>query len=166
MLASRMPPLFAAALLFLAALPAAAQALRDALDAGDLICEVRHGPQHDIFAGLSPHAPAADLLLVYESLGARAPHVVSSQRPGRHAVEVRVTASAVHLIEPVGPSLRQTALTRCLRSKWKNGHEVCVRFAAGHAWHFDTGVYGDPDAALARVSSNVSSGVCEPWSMD
>jgi hypothetical protein len=166
MRAFQIPHLFAAVLLLLAAAPATAQALRDALDAGDLICEVRHDLQHGFFADASPHTPAADLLLVYDSVGARAPHVVSSQRPGRHAVEVRVTASAVHLIEPVGPSLRQTALTRCLRSKWRNGYEICVRFAARHAWHFDAGVYGDPDAALARVSNNVSLGVCEPWSLD
>ena len=105
-------------------------------------------------------------MLVYEAPGAQVPRVVSSQRPGKHAIEVRVTAAAVHLIEPVGPSIRHTALTRCLQTKSKDGYEICVRFAAQHAWHFDTGAYADPDAALARLANSVSPGVCEPWTVD
>ena len=157
---------FAIAFLVLLSAPAAAQNVRDALDAGDLICEIRHGFRRDVFAALSPSRPAAELMLVYESVNSKASRVVSSQRPGRHAVEVRITPSAVHLIEPVGPSLRHTALTRCLQTKLKDGYEVCVRFAARHAWHFDTGAYADPDAALARLSNSVSRGVCEPWTVD
>lgn len=156
----------AAILLALAAAPAIAQEVRDALEVGDLICEIRHGYRRDLFAALSPTRPATDLMLVYEAPGAQAPRVVSSQRPGRHAIEVRVTANAVHLIEPVGPSIRHTALTRCLQTKSKDGYEICTRFAARHAWHFDTGAYADPDAALARLSNSVSRGVCEPWSVD
>jgi len=147
-------------------MPAAAQDVRDSLEAGDLICEIRHGYRRNVFAALGPGWPVTDLMLVYESVNSKAPRVVSSQRPGRHAVEVRVTKSAVHLIEPIGPSVRHTALTRCLQTKWKGGYEVCVRFAARHAWHFDTGAYADPDAALARLSNSVSRGVCEPWSVD
>ena len=144
----------------------AAQEVRDALEAGDLVCEIRHGFRRDVFAALAPGRPVSDLMLVYESVNGAAPRVVSSQRPGRHAIEVRVTARAVHLIEPVGPSLRHTALTRCLQTKWKGGYEVCVRFAARHAWHFDAGAYADPDAALARLSNSASRGVCEPWAVD
>lgn len=156
----------AALLLLLIAAPAVAQDVRDALEAGDLICEIRHGYRTEVFAALAPGRPAAELMLVYESGKPDAPRVVSSQRPGRHAVELRVTPGAVHLIEPVGPSLRHTALTRCLQTKWKHGYEVCVRFDAQHAWHFDTGAYSDPDAALARLAHSVSRGTCEPWSVD
>jgi hypothetical protein len=156
----------ALAVLALLAAPAAAQELRDAIDAGDLICEIRHGYRRDVFATLAPSRPVNDLMLVYESVNTKAPRVVSSQRPGRHAIEVRVTAGAVHLIEPIGPSLRHTVLTRCLQTKWKDGYEVCVRFAARHAWHFDTSAYADPDAALARLSNSVSRGVCEPWTVE
>jgi len=155
-----------AAVLLLAGAPAAAQEVRDALESGDLICEIRHGYRRDVFAALSPGRPMPDLMLVYEAPGAQAPRVVSSQRPGRHAIEVRVTAQAVHLIEPVGPSIRHTALTRCLQTKWKDGYEICARYAARHAWHFDTGAYADPDAALARLANSFSTGVCEPWSVD
>ena len=155
-----------AILLALGVASAVAEEVHDALEVGDLICEIRHGFRRDLFADLSRDPPAADLMLVYESVGAPSPRVVSTQRPGRHPVEVRATANAVHLIEPVGPSLRHTALTRCLRTKWKDGYEVCVRFAARHAWHFDTGAYADPDAALARLAGSASSGVCEPWTVD
>lgn len=157
---------FALAVLALLAAPAVAQDLRDALDAGDLICEIRHGYRRDVFADLSLRRPAADLMLVYESVGAQSARVVSSQRPGKHPVQVRVTERAVHFIEPVGPSLRQTTLTRCEQTKWKDGYEICVRFAARHVWHFDTGAYADPDAALAPLANSVSTGVCEPWSVD
>jgi hypothetical protein len=154
-----------AAALLLACAGAAAQDVRDALDAGDLICEIHHGYRRNVLAALdAPFAPA-DLMLVYESVNGAAPRVVSTQRPGRHPVEVRVTPNAVHLIEPVGPSLRQTTLTGCLRTGWKDGYEVCNRFAARYAWHFDIGAYADPDAAFARLASSVSSGVCEPWNL-
>jgi hypothetical protein len=156
----------AAMVLLLAAAPAPAQQVEDALGAGDLICEIRHGYRKDVFAAIDRREPPTDLMLVYEAVAGGMPQVVSSQRPGRHAIAVRVTPLAVHLIEPVGPSLRQTALTRCLQTKWKGGYEICVRFAARHAWHFDTGAYSDPDAALAGLANSTSSGVCEPWTID
>jgi len=156
----------AIALLLAAGTGAAAQEPRDALDAGDLICEVRHGFRRDVFAALERSRPSADLMLVYEAVASRAARVVSTQRPGRHAVEVRVTGNAVHFLEPVGPSVRHTALTRCLQSKLKNGENTCVRFAVHHAWHFDLAAYTDPDAALARIANSTSRGVCEPWLAD
>lgn len=153
--------------LALLAAPAAAQELHDALEAGDLICEIRHGYRRNVFADLSPSQPAIGLMLVYESIGAQSARVVSSQRPGKHPVQVRVTANAVHFIEPVGPSVRQTTLTRCEKTGWtKKGYESCVRFAARHVWHFDTSAYADPDAALARLGQSVSTGSCEPWAVD
>ena len=157
---------FAAALLALLAPAAAAQELRDALDARDLLCEIRHGIQRELFATIAPYHPRADLMLVYESVDGAAPRVVSTQRPGRHAIAVRVTPRAIHFLEPVGASLRQTSLVECLQTRWKNGYDVCVRFAARHVWHFDTAAYGDPDAALARLQGSVSSGVCEAWQVD
>lgn len=157
---------FSFALLSLVCAGAAAQEVRDALDAGDLICEIRHPYRKEVFAALESQRPAADLMLVYEGVDRDSSRVVSTQRPGRHAIEVRVTANAVHFIEPVGSSLRHTALTGCLQTKWRGGYEVCTRFAARHAWHFDIRTYSDPDAALARLAGSVSRGVCEPWKVD
>lgn len=156
----------AALALGIACTGAGAQDVRDALAAGDLICEIRHGYRLDVFAALEPIRPRADLLLVFESVQGADSRIVSSQRPGRHDVRVRATPLAVHFLEPVGPSVRQTTLTECLDTKWKGDLEVCVRFAARHAWHFDTGAYADPDAALARLAHSTSRGVCEPWTVD
>lgn len=146
--------------------PAAAQDVRDALEAGELICEFRHGFKRSLLADLAGRPREADLMLVYESVSADAAQVVSSERPGRKQVRVRATDRAVHLIEPAGPSVRVATLTKCQRWKWKNGVETCVRFSARYAWHFDAAAHIDPDASLERQPSGASTGACEPWSLD
>lgn len=143
----------------------AAQELREALESGDLICEFDHGERRSLIADLTGDA-AADLLLVYEAVGPEAAQVLSSAAPGRRPVQVRATAKAVHFIERVGPSVRVTTLTRCEQRKWKNGVQACVRFAAHHAWHFDTLAAADPDGAFARLPTGASPGRCEPWQVD
>ena len=151
--------------LFIAA-PAAAQDVRDALEAGDLICEFRDGFRRSLIADLSDSPPHADLMLVYESVTADSAQVVSTARPGKHPVHVRAIGEVVHLIEPEGPSVRVTTLTECMERKWKNGADACVRFAARHAWHFDWRAYLGPDLPRARVPSGAAVGMCEPWNLD
>lgn len=155
---------FALAWLVVAA-PAAAQDVRDALAAGDLICEFRDGYRRDLFADLAG-PPVADQMLVYESVTADAAKVLTSGRPGKRPVRVRAVGDVVHLIERDGPSVRVTTLTECRDWKWKDGAETCVRFGARHAWHFDAHSYLGPDVARARVPSSASVGVCEPWNVD
>ena len=156
---------FALALL-VASAPAAAQGVRDALEAGDLICEFRDGFRSSLLADLSTDPPAASLMLVYESVTANSAQVMSSGRSGKRPVHVRAIGEVVHLIEPEGPSVRVTTLTECKDWKWKNGAETCVRFAARHAWHFDWRAYLGPDLPRARVPSGAAVGVCEPWDSD
>ena len=159
-----MRPARCLALLLLAtAMPASAQDARDALDAGDLICEFRDGFRRSLLADLSDSPPRADLMLVYESVTAESAKVVSTARPGKRPVRVRAIGETVHLIEPDGPSVRVTTLTECRDWKRKNGVESCVRFAARHAWHFDSVTYIGPDIARARLPSAAAVGVCEPW---
>jgi hypothetical protein len=62
--------------------------------------------------------------------------------------------------------VRVTTLTECLRKQSRGDDEVCTRFAAVHAWHFDATVYWDPDAAFARLPSGAATGSCEPWRID
>ena len=119
-----------------------------ALAAGELICEFN------------------DLVLVYEALRPRTAEVLSTREAGRRPVQVRSGADTLHLIERVGPSVRVTTLTGCLRSQQRADEEVCTRFTAVHAWHFDTGVYSDADAAFARLPSGAAQGSCEPWRID
>lgn len=149
-----------------AAPAAAAQELREALEAGDLICEFTHGERRSLIADLAGEARSADLLLVYESVRPASAQVLSSGAPGRRPVLVRATGKAVHFIERVGPSVRVTTLTKCERRRWKNGAHACVRFAALHAWHFDALAAADPDRALERLPSGASPGRCEPWQVD
>ena len=158
-----------AALLIVAALaaaPAQAQQVRDALAAGDLICEFRSGYQRSLIADLVGEPAARGLLLVYESVKDDRAEVLSTQAPGRRPVTVKATAQRVHLIESAGPSIRVTTLTRCLRSEWRKGEEICVRFDARHAWHFDALALKEPDTSFERQPSGALSGTCEPWKLD
>jgi hypothetical protein len=111
----------------LAAAPAAAQDVRDALAVGDLICEFDHGYRRSLVADLLGEPPSTDLLLVYEAVQPESAQVLSTRTPGRRAVEVRATGKALHFIERVGPSVRVTTLTACERSRRKKGKETCVR---------------------------------------
>jgi hypothetical protein len=120
-----------------------------ALAAGELICEFN-----------------PELVLVYEALRSRSAEVLSTRHAGRRTVQVREGAASLHLIEGLGASVRVTTLTDCLRSQQRGGEEACTRFAAVHAWHFDAGVYADPDAAFARLPSGAAKGSCEPWRID
>lgn len=155
-----------ALVLLVVSAPAAAQDVRDALEAGDLICEFRDGFRRNLLADLGNDPPRADLMLVYESVNANSAQVVSTARPGKRPARVRAIGNAVHLIEPDGPSVRVTTLTECRDWKWKNGVGTCVRFAARHAWHFDWRAYLGPDLPRARVPSGAALGVCEPWNLD
>ncbi|MGH8675256.1 MAG: hypothetical protein ACREVG_13205, partial [Burkholderiales bacterium] len=150
----------------LLAAPAAAQEVRDALDARDLICEFRNPFQRDLIADLRDELPPANLMLVYESVTASSAHVISSGRAGRRPVQIRAVGDALHFIERDGPSVRVTTLTECKDWKWKDGVETCVRFGARHAWHFDVvGTLG-PDLERVRVPGGASVGVCEAWNAE
>jgi hypothetical protein len=149
-----------------AAAPAAAQGVRDALSAGDLICEFDHGYRRSLLADLVGEPQSTGLLLVYEAVQPESAQVLSTRAPGRRPVVVRATGKAVHFIERLGPSVRVTTLTGCERRKWKNGAQTCVRYAAQHAWHFDALAVADPDRAFERLPSGASKGHCEPWLVD
>ena len=150
----------------LLAAPAAAQEVRDALDARDLICEFRNPFQRDLFAALTEDPPPANLMLVYEGVTASSAKVIASGRVGRRPVLIRSLGDTVHLIEPDGPSVRVTTLTECKDWKWKDGVETCVRFGARHAWHFDVAGTLGPDLTRLRVPAGASVGVCEAWNTE
>jgi len=132
--------------------PAAAQDVRDALKAGDLICEFGEGAPR-----------TSELLLVYETVTAHSAQVLSTHAPGRRPVRVKATDEAVHFIERVGPSFRVTTLTACERHALRGGVPTCVRYAAKHAWHFDARALTDPDRAFADLPAGIAAGRCEPW---
>ncbi len=155
-----------ALLLSALAASAAAQDVRDALEAGDLICEFRNPLQHDMLADLRYELPRANLMLVYERVNGDSARVVSSGRAGKRPVVVRTVNDSLHFIEPDGPSVRVTTLTECKDTRWKDGVETCIRFSARHAWHFDTNGALGPDPARVRVPAGASVGMCEAWNAE
>ena len=136
------------------------------LAAGELVCEFHEGYRRNLIAELKGDAQHADLFLVYEALTAESAEVLSTRKPGRHPVSVRMTERAVHLVQVEGPSARVTTITGCSLWKLKRGAEHCVRFEARHAWHFSVRATGNPDAVYARLPSGAATGACEPWSLD
>ena len=140
--------------------------LASVLAAGKLVCDFPGPYQRSVIANLSREAQRNGQLVVYEKLDAESARALSSAQPGRRVVRVVATERAIHLIQPEGASARVTTLTRCEKWRTKKGEDVCVRFTARHAWHFDPAVYSDPDAAFAKLPSGVRAGACEPWQTD
>ena len=151
--------------LALFAIPAAAQEVRDALEAGDLVCEFRNPFERDLFAALTEELPPSRML-VYEGVTENSARVIASGRVGKRPVVVRSVGDTVHLIEPDGPSVRVTTLTECKDSRVKDGVDTCVRFGARHAWHFDVAGTLGPDLSRVKVPSGASIGVCEAWTTE
>ena len=137
-----------------------------ALAAGELICEFNDGYRKSLLAKLTGDSPRTEMVLVYEALKSDRAEVLSTRRPGRRAVTVRATGEQLHLIEQDGPSVRVTTLTACTRTRPKGDGEVCTRWDARHAWHFDGSVRFDPDGAAARLPSGAATGSCEPWKVE
>jgi hypothetical protein len=137
-----------------------------ALAAGELICEFNDGYRKSLLAKLTGDAPRTELVLVYEKLQSDSAEVLSSRRPGRRAVKVRAAGEQLHLIEPDGASVRVTTLLTCTRTKLKDDVEICTRWDATHAWHFDSTALRDPETAAARQPSGAATGSCEPWKVE
>lgn len=155
-----------ALLLAAAALPAAGAGVQDALRAGELICEFKAGYKRSMIADMLGDVQPVEQMIVYEAVRKDSARVVSTRSPGRKDVSIHATAKAVHLIERLGPSMLVTTLTRCERTAWRKGEEICTRFTALHAWHFDTLALKDPDASFERLPTGALRGACEPWTLD
>ena len=104
----------------------------------------------------------AEAVMLYEMRSVEEGAVLDSRRPGRRPVAVREEAGRLHLIESEGPSVRVTTLTTCTRGDLLH----CTRYAAQHAWHFDTRAPHEPAASFRRQPSGASAGSCEPWRVD
>jgi len=107
-----------------------------------------------------------DVSLFFQALTDTTAQVLSTRQAGRRDVEAHSTSDYLHLIQPEGQSVRVTTLTGCTRTRWRGDEEVCTRFAARHAWHFDTAAHLDPDESFRRQPSGAASGSCEPWRVE
>jgi hypothetical protein len=104
----------------------------------------------------------AGRLMLYDVRSADKASVLDAGRAGRREVAIREAEGRLHLIEGDGPSVRVTTLTSCTRGDFLR----CTRYAAQHAWHFDTAAYREPAAAFRRQPSGGASGTCEAWRAD
>ena len=107
-----------------------------------------------------------ETMLLYAMRGAGDGSVIDSRRVGSRPVLVREEAPGLHLVEEDGQSVRVTVLGECTRTKFRRGVEVCTRYAAHHAWHFDLLAVREPAASLRRQPSGAATGSCEPWRVD
>ena len=137
-----------------------------ALAAGELICEFSDGYRKSLLAEIAGDAPRGEFVLVYHSLNADSAQVLASRRSGRRPVLIRPGRETLHFIESDGAAVRVTTLTFCMQARMRGDEELCTRFAARHAWHFDARAPLDPDASLERQPSGAASGFCEPWRLD
>ena len=136
------------------------------LAAGELICEFNDGYRKSLLADIAGDPPRTELVLVFEGVKSDRAEVLSTRQPGRRPVQVRTAGDSVHFIQSEGPSVRVTTLTGCLRTRVRSDGELCTRFSAQHAWHFDTAAHFDPDGALRRQPPGAATGACEPWKID
>jgi hypothetical protein len=125
--------------------------LAAAVAAGELICEFGDGYRK---------------VLLFNLLDPENARVLASDKPGRRPVLVRGGGSFLHFVQPEGASVRVTTLTFCTRVALRRGEEVCTRFAAQHAWHFDTAARIEADASFRRQPAGAANGACEPWRID
>ena len=90
---------------------------------------------------------------------------VQTRSTGAHPLRRYAGETGVHFVEDLQGSVVVTTLLACEDRRRKSGREVCIRYSAASAWHFDSRVHRDPDAAFRRVPSGMR-GVCEPWNTD
>jgi hypothetical protein len=136
------------------------------LAAGELICEFTDGYRKSLLAEIAGDPPRTEVVMVYEAVTKDSAQVLSTKRPGRRPVAVRSSGQHVHFIQAEGPSVRVTTLTECTRTRWTGDGDLCTRFSARHAWHFDHTAHFDADAAFVRLPSGGATGSCEPWKVD
>jgi hypothetical protein len=137
-----------------------------ALATGEMVCEFSDGYRKSLLAEIAGEPARTELTLIYEFTQAGSAHVLASNKPGRRRVLIREGKEGIHFIQPDGASVRVTSLTSCSRTKVRGGEEICTRFAARHAWHFDTSVLLNAEASLGRQPSGAAAGACEAWRAD
>jgi hypothetical protein len=134
------------------------------LAAGELVCEFTDGYRRSLIAAMAGDPPKVERILLYDAIALGTARVLDSRRAGRKPVEIRNDRQHVHLIQRDGASVRVTTLTDCTRTSLAT--DLCTRFAARHAWHFDSSALLDPASSLASQPSGAAPGTCEPWRVE
>lgn len=134
------------------------------LAAGELVCEFSDGYRKSLLAAIAGDPPKTERVLLYDAIVSDSARVLDTQRTGRKRVDIRTDPQHVHLIQRDGPSVRVTTLTGCTRTSLAT--DLCTRFTARHAWHFDTSALLDPASSFSSQPTGAATGTCEPWRVD
>jgi hypothetical protein len=143
----------------------AAVAVDQLVEARDIVCEFYNVDDWATAEARFVMRDRSDLLMVIANIR-RDPdsaRVVSSGIPGARHLQRYDGDTGVHFVEDREESVVVTTLLACEDWKTKRGREVCARYSAVNAWHFDTSVHQDADKAFRKLSGSSYRGVCEPW---
>jgi hypothetical protein len=156
----------AAFLLLAVCLPTyAAVAVDQLVEAHDIVCEFYNVDDWATAEARFVMRDRSDLLMVIANIkrDPNSARVVSSGIPGARHLQRYDGDTGVHFVEDREESVVVTTLLACEDWKIKKGREVCARYSAVNAWHFDTSVHQDADKAFRKLSGSSYRGVCEPW---
>ena len=151
----------------IAAGAAATVSVDELIEARDLVCEFYNVPDWAGAAARFALRERADMLMVIENIRSNpgSARAVQTRSTGARPLRRYAGETGVHFVEDLRGSVVVTTLLACEDRKRKSGREVCIRYSATSAWHFDSSVHRDPDAAFRRVAAGMH-GVCEPWNVD
>ncbi len=151
--------------LLIAGPASAAVQLEQLIEARDPVCDF-----YNVDDGAAAEARFAlrdrsDMLMVIENIRSdpETARVIHSRATGKRGLRRYVGETGVHFVEDQHGSVVVTTLLACEDWKQKRGREVCARYSAQNAWHFDTTVHRDPDKAFRNLAAGSYRGVCEPW---
>jgi hypothetical protein len=135
------------------------------IDAHDLVCDFYNVKDWSTAEARFALRDRSDMLMVIENIR-RDPGtatVTDSLTAGRRGLRRYAGETGVHFVEDRDGSVIVTTILACEDWKKKRGRDVCARYSAVNAWHFDTSVYRDPDKAFRGTAAVAYRGVCEPW---
>src|SRR5579864_2945834 len=143
----------------------AAVAIDQLVDARDIVCEFYNVDDWATAEARFVMRDRSDLLMVIANIrrDPESARVVSSGIPGARRLQRYDGDTGVHFVEDRSESVVVTTLLACEDWKKKLGRDVCSRYSAVNAWHFDTSVHQYADKAFRKLSGSSYRGVCEPW---
>jgi len=143
----------------------AAVPLEQLIEARDLVCDFYNVGDWATAEARFALRDRADMLMVIENIRSdpETARVIHSRATGKRGLKRYVGETGVHFVEDQHDSVVVTTLLACEDWKQKRGREVCARYSAQNAWHFDRSVHLDPDKAFRNLAAGSYRGVCEPW---
>ena len=143
----------------------AAVPLDQLIEARDLVCDFYNVNDWATAEARFALRDRSDMLMVIENIR-RDPgsaRVVNSRTVGKRSLRRYTGETGVHFVEDRQDSVVVTTLLACEDWKHRRGRDVCARYSAVNAWHFDVTVHRDADKAFRNLAASSYRGVCEPW---